>query len=415
MPSMTVQVRPVRVEELPGWIDAMRTAFLSVPDAAATQALATYRLAHAGVERTWGGFDADRCVATLRSTPFPLTVPGGARLTADGLTNVTVAATHRRRGLLTGMLTESLRTAVDRGDPVAVLIAAEWPIYGRFGYGPATDAVSWQVDATAGTVRVPQAGTVARVEPAELAELAPPVIERWSRGQPGALVRPPHRLRHDLGLAHPEGQPPDWRGICVVHADPAGEPDGYLLYHVDEAWRDGNRPNGTLHVDELVTSADGAYADLWRYCCEHDWVATVRAPRRRPDEPLPWLLTDPRAAWQAARTDYLWLRLLDVPAALSARTYSRPGRCVLEVVDGFGHAAGRFALDAGPDGASCGRTGAAADVTLPAWVLGAVYLGGTRLRTLAAAGLVDEHRPGALAAADALLAGDVTPWCSIDF
>jgi predicted acetyltransferase len=115
------------------------------------------------------------------------------------------------------------------------------------------------------------------------------------------------------------------------------------------------------------------------------------------------------------RWDRLWLRPLDVPAALTGRGYRTPGRTVLEVVDPGGYAAGRFALDAGPDGAECRPSTLSADLTVPAAVLGAAYLGGTRLRTLAGAGLVDEHRPGAVAAADRLLAGDQVPFCPLHF
>jgi predicted acetyltransferase len=200
----------------------------------------------------------------------------------------------------------------------------------------------------------------------------------------------------------------------VLHRRPDGRPDGYLRYHVDLSW-DGRQSNSVLGVDELVAVSTGAYADLWRYCLEVDLVARVRAADRPADEPLPFLLADGRAVRTLHRADFLWLRVLDVPAALAGRGYPRPGRLVLQVTDPEGYAAGRFLLDAGPDGASCRPTGESADLTLPVTALAAAYLGGFRLRALAAAGQLDEHTPGALAAADLLFLGDQTPWCTLWF
>ena len=124
---------------------------------------------------------------------------------------------------------------------------------------------------------------------------------------------------------------------------------------------------------------------------------------------------DGRFVRQTERYDRLWLRLLDVPAALAGRDYLSAGRVVLEVVDPGGYAAGRFALDASPDGADCRPTTESADLTVPVTALGSAYLGGHRLGTLAAAGLVDVHTPGALGTADRLLGTDRAPWSTVHF
>jgi predicted acetyltransferase len=411
---MPVEIRTLRPEDTRPFTSAVRLGFLGDPDPAAEAAQVPFWERRVDLRRAWGAFDGGRCVATLRTHPFELSVPGGRTLSADGLTAVTVTPTHRRRGLLTTMLTGSLRAAADRGDPVSILIASEYPIYGRFGYAPVTEGATYEIDVRGAGFRRSATGTVELVEPDELRKLAPPVYERFRPERPGVLSRDDPRWDMDLGLDHPEGQPPRWKGRAVVHRDAAGEPDAYLRYHVDDS-HEGRRSTAVLVVDELIAATPDGYADLWRYCLEVDLVRTVRAEDRPVDEPLPWLLTDARAARLTERADMLWLRLLDVPAALTGRGYRCAGRLVLEVVDPDGHAAGRFALDAGPDGATCVRTDATADLTLPATALATAYLGGFRLRALGDAGLLDEHRPGALADADTLFAAERVPWCNLWF
>lgn len=230
-------------------------------------------------------------------------------------------------------------------------------------------------------------------------------------------------MDHGFGLLPMPAELPAWSGRCAVYHDTSGTPQGFVRYHVDDRW-ESRVSHNLLVVDDLVAVTADAYARLWQLCVETDTIATVQAADRRPDELLPWLLYDARSARESERSDFLWLRLLDVPAALSTRRYLRPGRIVLEVTDPAGYAAGRFSLDGGGDGgdggdggagAECRRTGQTAHLTLPVTALGAAYLGGTALRTLADAGLVVEHRPGALAVADAMFRSDVVPWCNTWF
>jgi predicted acetyltransferase len=409
---MTVQIRTIEPEELPAYTATMALGFLLSPDPAAIAADVEFRRPRIQLDRTWAAFDGEHCVGTFRSEPFELTVPFGAGVSADGVTNVTVAPTHRRRGLLTRMMGDGLRAAADRGDPVSILIASEYPIYGRYGYAPATEAVTWELGKPARMIP-PPAGTVELVDLLTLREQAPLLYDRFRRTWPGALSRGPLRWDADVGLDSRPSRP-KWQGQSVLHRDGDGEPDGYLRYHAELQW-EGRRSSSILVVDELIALTPAAYADLWRYCLEVDLVAKVRAADRPVDEPLPWLLTDGRAVRTVERADFLWLRMLDVPAALTARGYPRAGRVVLEVTDPTGYAAGRYALDASPDGATCKPTTESADLTLPATALAAVYLGGFRLRMLAAAGQVDEHTAGALDAADLLFLGDRPPWCTVWF
>jgi predicted acetyltransferase len=175
------------------------------------------------------------------------------------------------------------------------------------------------------------------------------------------------------------------------------------------------RPSGTLHVNELMSVTRAAYQRLWQYCCEVDLTTTATASDRSVDEVLPWLLVDARVLRQSMRFDFLWVRILDVCATLSARRYLAEGRVVIEVVDPLGFASGRYALEVGPDGADCRRTSEQAELVLPVDVLGSIFLGGMSLRLVAGDGRVDELRQGSLANADVIFRSDIAPWCATWF
>jgi predicted acetyltransferase len=210
----------------------------------------------------------------------------------------------------------------------------------------------------------------------------------------------------------PEDKP--WTGFRLLARDDDGVAQGWANYKVAHSWRD-LRARDEAEVSELCAATPGAEARLWRFLAELDLVRTVTAGDRPVDDALPWLLENARAVRQTGRADFLWVRLLDVAAGLTARSYGTTDRLVLEVVDPLGFAGGRFALDVSSDGATCGPTDESADLTLPVTTLGAAFLGGTRLATLHAAGWLDEHRPGAVARGDAVFAGAVAPWCNTWF
>lgn len=407
---MTPEIRTITKDDAETYLRCVRTAFLEPEQGDAERARFWLEQARPDLDQAWGAFDGATAVGSLRGIPFRLTVPGGATVPANGISMVTVSPTHRRRGLLTAMMAANLRAAAGRGDAVSILVASEWRIYGRYGFGPATEAADWTVDRHAAGGPPPE-GRLESVTARELRDLAPGAYDRARLLRAGGLDRPEPRWDRDLGLVHAEGGQPDWSGRAVVHRDDAGDVDGYLRWHATWDPSEG----GELTVDELVAATPGAYADLWRFALSVDLISRVRARGRQVDEALPWLVADGRAVRQTERYDKVWLRPLDVPAALAARDYGTTGRVVLEVVDPAGYAAGRFALDAGPDGASCVRTTESAEVTLPAAALGSAYLGGHRLTTLAAAGLVDEHRAGAVARAGHLLSTDSSPWATLHF
>jgi predicted acetyltransferase len=407
---MQIDVRTIVDDEVAAWCAGVNTGFLN--PAGDVDAEAIRPGLH--LDRTWGAFDHDRVAATLRSFPTPITVPGGGELVASAVTAVTTTSTHRRRGLASRLVTAELAASKERGEPVSILIAAEWAIYGRFGYGPGTEHQDVTVDAAAARFQRRPAGSVEYVDRDAARSLAPEVFERHRRARPGEITRTKRHWDANFGILRMPSRPERKPAFHVVARDPAGTPVGVARYDYEERWA-LRQPKGEVTGSLFLTAGPAGDALLWYHLISLDLVASVRVSDRPADELLPWLLVDARHAHPSDRCDFLWLRPLDVPAMLTARCYPVAGRVVLEVVDDAGLAGGRFALEAGPQGASCTPTRAPADVTLGVSALGSIYLGGFALRTLAAAGLVDEGTPGGLARADALFRAPVTPWCSTWF
>jgi predicted acetyltransferase len=409
---MTIDIRPVREDELPGYIESLSTGFLDRPDVArAARELASVW----DLERSLGAWQDGRVCGTFRSFPTELTVPGGAQLPAAAISAVTVLPTHRRRGILTSMVAAGHAAARERGETVSVLHASEYPIYGRFGYGMGAREGTWTLATDGLRFHGAPRGTVDLV-PVDAAsrDVVVGVFEAWRGRQPGEIRRREVSWEFDLALREEFWGTP-WKGWLVVHRDEAGAADGYARYHADGRW-ENRQPRGILHLDELIALTDAANATLWRFLADTDWVATVRAERRSPSDRLPWLIVNARAASLSDVGDGIWVRLLDVPRALEARTWEREARLVIEIVDP--EAPGgrlRVALDAGPGGATCRVTAATPDLTVHAAAIGAAYLGGSPLRDAVLAFGWDEHRSGALRTADALFRTMDEPWCSTFF
>ncbi|MEU7554940.1 GNAT family N-acetyltransferase [Streptomyces sp. NPDC044571] len=410
---MSVDVRPIAESELPEWLRALNTGFLT--PAKVTDSDVAQRAKYGDLARLRGAFDTGtgRCVATLRSFAQELTVPGGAAIAADAISNVTVSPTHRRQGLLTRMLTAELAAATERGDVVSTLIAAEYPIYGRYGYGPAASISEWEID-------VPRTGLDPRwsgpadgsriemVDEAEVRRVGPGLHERLRAATHGAVDRDTRWWNLATGLEEMSHRP--YRDkFHAVYRTAAGEVAGLVAYTADDHWSDAKLPQNTVQVKQLIAVSPEAERALWRFLCSIDWVLKVRTGYRAPDDLVAQLLPDPRAARVVTASDFLWVRVLDVVRALRARTYAVPGVLVLDVADPTGPAAGRYRLDAGTG--ECTRTGEPADLRLDVAALGSLYLGDESAVRLGALGRVTEERAGALALADAVFRTARRPWC----
>jgi predicted acetyltransferase len=366
------------------------------------------------LDRTLAAFEGDKIVGTGRLYSLELTMPGGRLFPAAGVSWIAVLPTHRRRGILSAIKRTQLDDAADRGEALAILYASESGIYRRFGYGVSTSSMSVSVERRHSSFLNPVSeGRVRLVEEDDARKLFPDIFDRARRTQPGAVQRvdawwPDEffwRDQDEKGTRH----------YCVCES-PDGNLDGYAAYRFEASW--DNDPNGTVHVTDLVTVSPAARAVLWRYLLDVDLVDTIKAWVVPVDEPLRWLLRESRRMRVTRLGDSLWVRVLDAPAALSARTYATPGRVVFEIADSVrpgGDAAGRFVLDGGPDGADARRTTDEPDLVLDVAALGGIILGGVRPSALARAGLVDERTPGALAIADAMFAVDPMPFSMTDF
>ncbi|MFB7935226.1 GNAT family N-acetyltransferase [Streptomyces sp. NPDC056039] len=407
-----IDIRPVAEAEHAEWMRAVHTGFLRGPVVPAEELEARRRKFVPG--RFLGAFDGGRCVATFRSFEQQLTVVGGASVPADAVTGVTVTATHRRRGLLSRMMTRDLAAAKERGDVVATLIAAEYPIYGRYGFGPATWMSEWTVD-------VPRAGLDARwagpadggridlVDGDDVRKLGPELHERVRRTQPGAIDRDEWWWQLNTGALRldPAGKTP----FFAVYRSASGEVEGMAAYEVDDHWGEAKQPLNTATVQWLIGVSPAAERALWQYLCSIDWVVKVKSGWRAPDDLLPHFLPDPRAARITSQADFLWVRILDVVRALEARTYEGEGSLVLEVAGVDGLTGGRYRLEASAAGASCEPTTESAELALEIGELGALWLGDESAVRLAALGRVREERAGAARKADALLRTSRRPWC----
>jgi predicted acetyltransferase len=409
-----IDVRPIGEDEFADWLRALKTGFLQEP--AVTEGMLAAWREQWVPGRLLGAFDRGRCVGTFRSFPQELTAVGGTPVPADALSNVTVSPTHRRRGLLGRMMARDLAAARDRGDVVATLIAAEYPIYGRYGFGPATTTTEWTVD-------VPRAGLDPRwpgpqdggridlVDGEEVRGLGPGLHERLRSAQPGAVSRDALWWRSRTGAVR---MGPSWtEPFYAVYRAADGTVGGMVSYEADDKWGDTKQPLNTATVNWLIAVTPAAERALWHYLCSIDWITSVKSGRRAPDDLLPLLLPDPRAARITTQADWLWVRILDVVRALEARTYEGEGALVLEIVgtgagDGTG---GRYRLEAGADGVSCAPTTATAELTLGIGDLAALWLGDESAVRLAALGRVREGRAGAARKADALLRTSRRPWC----
>lgn len=399
---MDLEIRPVVPEETEFFIRATSMAFGQPPS---DEDLAR-RPSMKELERSLAAFESGRMVGGAHSRSFRMNVPGGELLTA-GVLDVTVASTHRRQGVLTALMSDQLKGVHERGEPLAALTSSESVIYGRFGYGIATIHESWSIDRPYTVFRAPYEprGRLEFVGPEQMRSTFPDVYRRATVLRPGAIERPA-----DVWDWIVTDYPPDRGGASayfhVAFHGEEGNLDGYISYRIQE---------GTLRVHELVSTTDEAHAALWRFCFDVDLTSSTVAGQRPVDDPLPWMLADSR---RLKRTPYdgLWVRLVDVPAALAGRTYHSEGRLVLEVRDAFcPWNEGRYVLEGGPEGAECRPTDAEPDLALSASDLAAAYLGTVSFTTLSHAGRVEQLSDGSLLQADSMFATELKPWCPYSF
>ncbi|MER5193644.1 GNAT family N-acetyltransferase [Streptomyces sp. NPDC002755] len=411
-----MEIRSTTDQDLDVFVDTLHGAFGRFPETPAEDGGGVW----------WSALETDRNllaetadgrpVGTAGAYSFELTLPGEILVPAAGVTAVGVLPSHRRQGVLSAMMRHQLTELRARGEFLSVLLASEALIYRRFGYGPATYTRRLTVPRHKAALALPRAratadapatgtgtgtdgGTIELLRRAECGEILEEVYDRYRRAQPGALSRP-HRW-----WALRAGQPPVSPAPrhVAVHRDADGVPDGYACYSIGE--RD------TLTVDETIAADDAVFAALARFVLGHDLVTQVVFRHFPPEHPLRWQFADFRAGQVSDDTDWLWVRLLDIPRALTARGWFVDGELVLDVDDPFLGEHGRYLLTVRDGKAECVPTDREPDLSLDVSDLGSVYLGGTAPSTLVRAGHIRAHRPGAAALADALFRAERPPHC----
>ena len=360
-------------------------------------------------DRVLAAWDADRSVGVTASWPFELTIPGGTAKAA-GVTWVGVLPSHRRRGVLRELMRRQLDDVHERGEPLAILWASESLIYGRFGYGIAAPATELNAERSAFELRDDPGlrGSMRLVDAKEAAGLFPPIYERVRSERPGMLSRSKDWWTQGR-LADPEhwreGSGPKFYALLEID----GEPAGYALYRIASKW-EGGTPKGEVRIVEALATAPDANAELWRFLFGIDLVIKVKSDAADPAWPLFLMVADPRRLHLSV-SDGLWLRLVDLEAALRARTFAAGEPVVLEVADELlPRNAGCWTVGAEP-----GRSEEEPDVALDVTDLASPYLGAFSFEQLAAAGRARELRPGALARATALFATPLPPYCPEGF
>jgi predicted acetyltransferase len=344
---------------------------------------------------------------------FEITVPGLRQLPMGGVTATGVLATHRRRGLLRAMMQAMFDEALDRGEPIAALSASEGGIYGRFGFSPATVRTRWELERSDAALREsePPPGSLELTDAATAREAWPSVHNTARKVRVGELSP---RTGQWTGLSD-DADGTDGPLRYLIHRAPDGHIDGIANFRLP--WSPRLEDTGTLIVEALQATTTDAYRGLWQLLLDFDLTKRIVAAPRPADEPLRWMLRNPRALRVTRQSDNLWVRILDVPTALEARSYDVADGITLAIdADAMCPAnTGTWQLDASPDGATCTRTNAQPDATLDIQALSSLYLGGASAALLASAGRIHPHRPESVATLSRLFRVDPEPFNSFAF
>ena len=362
-------------------------------------------LPHFDLARSIAVFHNGSIVGGAHSHLLEMSIPGAVS-TVAGVSNVAVQPTHRRQGIMSRMMRHQIDGIHERGEPLAALFATESAIYGRFGYGVGSVHEQWSLERAhnAYARRFDGPGRIVFIDPKDIGKALPDVMRRSTEGRPGVFQRAPHHWERDAQLPeHRQGGPGGLFYAAYLEND---QIDGYVTYRT-------RRP--VLTVNELMATTPAANAALWRFCFDMDLIERTEAVKRPLDDPMPWLLADPRRLQRFTR-DGLWLRIVDALAALELRQYLASDRLILQVRDDFcSWNSASFELDVSPEGARCRAVASPPDLTVLVAALASAYLGAASFTTLAGAGLAEEHSPGVLLRADRMFATQLRPWTPYNF
>jgi predicted acetyltransferase len=403
----SIKVRPVTAGEIGSFLDVFESAWGFPPDDEQQRQTA----AVVAAQTPLAAFADGAMAGTAMSFALELTVPGQVQLPMAGVSYVAVHPLRRRRGVMRALMRFQLDDLHARGVPLAGLGASEAGIYGRFGYGPATWASSWRLARGAARALADSgdAGRLELVDGATAREVFPAVHDQARRTQVGDVRTYPGRWHELIGDGGQDGK------HFLLCRDDDGRANGYAIYRIER--EDRYSAHAVVSVDHLIACTDAAYGALWAYLADLDLTDWVIASGRPEREALLWALADSRQLTVTGVQDHLWVRLVDLPSALSRRRYAAEGSLILDIADPFcPWNEGRWLLEGGPDGAGCrpARHSPGASIRLDAAALGSLFLGGTSIAHLARAGRV-EADPLALRRAEDMFGPGLGPWCSTKF
>jgi len=410
---MTIELRPVTDDNFVEWRKAVRHGFGQQvhPDD-----ITRLRDDRAELDRLVAAVDtgSGRIIGTGGADSYSLTVPGGATLPMAGVAYMTTSVTHRRQGAFSRMMSQIHSAARERGDIIAGLWASQSHLYSRFDYGLAINSYDWEIDPSYGAFSHSPISDddesdahVYFVGADEAAAMLPGIYEQMRQQTTGSVDRSPGRWRYELFDEDRvrAGASSMFFAIC----EEAGEQTGYVAYRMR---RVGDTDMGALEVSEQVSVTDTAHATMWRFLLNFDLVGKIIAVNRPADDPLWWMLSDPRRLNRKSH-DALWLRLLDIPKALEARTYNADGRLKIALVsEAQPEVTGTYVLDIDDSQASVNKTTDKPDVVVTPADLAALYMGGVTPGSLLEAGRVDVVTTGSLAKLHGMFSTDSAPWCA---
>ena len=402
--NMAIDVRPITEDQYAEYAAKRTNAF----GGDARPERLVFRPGMVDLERCFAAYEDGVMAGTAAAFTYRMGTPGGD-VRCAGVTGVTVQSTHRRRGILIAMMRTQLEQARDLGEPVAALWASESVIYGRFGYGVASEQYETTIERAHSAIAATPAKGRCRLLTREEAEQAlPPLWEAERARRPGMMTRSEGWWRMRIF------DDAEWdRGGLSANRYALYEEDGralgYARYRVKADYDDQHLPTGRLRVEELFGLTRQAQVGLWNYVFGVDLIRTIEAFIRPADDLVPWILAD-RRRLRRIPVDSVWLRLVDIPAAFAARRARAEGRVVVEAQDSFlPWAGGRFAIEAEGGELRAKPTTESAQLTMDTTALASLYLGGFPASLLALAGHI-EGDPRQLAVADAILGWPVAPW-----
>ena len=401
---MAVEIRAVAPEELDVLRRTTAIAFGQDPDPAGEER--DRRLVE--LDRNRGAFENGRLVGASGVYSLDLTIPGGTAAAA-GVSDVIVLPSHRRRGLMRRMMTQLLADARDRGDMLAVLWSSEVPLYGRFGFGMAGVTTNLVIDRFPLLPHrlAPRPAPVVLIDPAEAIEALPPLFERKRKEVPGMFARSPAWWEWEVFGDSPEDRKGATSYRYALSHDSAGEPTGYVQYRTAGQW-EGLSMDVTVLLEEIIALTPEACSGLWSFLVNHDLIHRLKAWNIPTETALRQMFANFRES--QTLVDGLWVRILDVESALSARRYSANGSLAFEVFDPMQGRSSRYRLEVTEGVGSCRGAYDSPDLTLDMEDLCAGFLGRPRFRRLGALGRL-RGDPAARALADAMFDWDPQPWC----